>query len=137
MVKYENEQRMSSQAEEKYALVQAWRPDESYDAVTLELQKQVVKHFEQELKTLNVTNEEGLEMLIDAPHLLGPELGSSLSNYIKGSYSAFPKKQQILQVGDYISSDILLCTRKGDFTNLEKIVSSSGVNTIVLAGSGS
>ena len=125
MAKREHDLRMSSQGQ---AIYEKYNYEYGYEQATTVLRKQVVQEFA--TSGLYTHAEEGMDFIVNLPHLLGEE-AAELSNYIKGSFAAFPQRfaSRQQQGGE---NKIHVADLKGDLHEFKRLAIGT---TVVLAGS--
>lgn len=126
MVQREHQLRMSQEGQAIYA---KHGYAEGYLPGTEEIQTQIaVEYLSQPGNRFYTHVQEGYELLKDAPHILGSE-AATLSNYIKGSFAAFPE----VFAGPAPAAPIHISDLKGKAHMFQDVIQAV---TVVVAGSG-
>ena len=142
MIVAENALRMSPEAQDLYRTHQiiTTRSRDDYLVVTDMLQMQIAERFFPLVQAHSNTNLQKLstlelfDLLQNAPHLLGRE-ASHLSNYIKGSFAAFPEKEA-LRVGEKVPQDVSIASDVDSLVPLVSLVKNNSAPwTILFCGS--
>jgi len=126
MAKREHDLRMSAQGQ---AIYKKYNYEYGYEEATSLLRQQVVQEFA--TSGLYAHAEEGMDFIVNLPHLLGEE-AAELSNYIKGSFAAFPQRFARRPLPG-VQNKIHVADSKGELHEFKRLAIGT---TVVLAGSG-
>jgi len=120
----ENELRLGAFGQEQYL---TYGGEGGYMHATHLIQCRAVEDFlaEAQQAGLYQTVEQGAGILIEAPHILGAE-AAALSNYIKGSFAAFPNPNRLVPVGGELDHGCTVVTLDGQPVRLRDVLAGHG-----------